>query len=121
MSVRVYLDKEDVKERLKEIENDSTQDRCDKFSIDVDIDDIDHNDLEDEDWYEDSFSEHLDDDDLNNAREEGYDDGYEDGIEDGKKYVNNTLLILRDMIAVGSSDKNIVEKLKEILRDNGEL
>lgn len=114
MSVRIYLDKDEVKEKLEQLRENDNQ-----FSVDVDIDNIDHDDLENEDWYEDRFGDHLDDDDLNNAREEGYDDGYEDGIEAGEKYVNNTLLILRDMIAVGSSDKNIVEKLKEILKNEG--
>lgn len=48
MSVRIYLHKDEVKEKLEQLkENDNL------FSIDVDIDDIDHDDLENEDWYED--------------------------------------------------------------------
>ncbi len=121
MSVRIYLDKDKVKKRLKEIENDSTYGRYDKFSIDVDIDDIDHNDLENEDWYEDEWGDRLDQDDIDDAREEGYDDGYEAAKEENKNETMNKFLILRDMIATGSSNGNIVKKLKEILRDEGEL
>lgn len=112
MSVRIYLNKDEIKEKLEQLRENDNQ-----FSIDVNIDDIDHDDLENED----RFGDHLDDDDLSDAREEGYDDGYEDGIKTGEKYANDTILTLRDMIAVGSSDKNIVKKLKEILRDKGEL
>lgn len=116
MSVRIYLDKNEVKEKLEQLRENDNQ-----FSIDVDIDDIDHDDLEAEDWYEDRFDDHLDDDDLNNAREEGYDDGYEAAKEENTNETMDKFLILRDMIATGSSDKNIIEKLKEILRDEGEL
>ena len=116
MSVRIYLDKDKVKERLAQC-----GDFEDEFSMEISIDDIDHDDLENEDWYEDRFDEHLDDDDINEAREEGYDDGYEAAKEENKNETMNKFLILRDMIATGSSNGNIVKKLKEILRDEGEL
>lgn len=119
MSVRIYLHTDEVKEKLAELEK--NQDNYNKkiFSMDVDIDDIDHNDLENEDWYEDRFGDHLDDDDLSNAREEGYDDGYENGKEETEKDINNNLLILRDMLVINKSNEDIVEKLKEILRNKG--
>lgn len=116
MSVRIYLNKDEVKEKLEQLrENDNL------FSIDVDIDDIDHDDLEGEDWYEDRFGDHLDDYDLNNAREEGYDDGYEAAKEENANETMDKFLILRDMLVTGSSDKRVIEKLKKILRDEGEL
>lgn len=116
MSVRIYLDKNEVKEKLEQLRENDNQ-----FSIDVDIDDIDHDDLENEDWYEDRFSDRLDQTDIDEAREEGYDDGYEAAKEENTNETMDKFLILRDMIATGSSDKCIVEKLKEILRDEGEL
>ena len=49
MSVTVWLDRNEVKERLEQLkENDN------EFSIDVNIDDIDQDDLENEGWYDDS-------------------------------------------------------------------
>ena len=114
MSVRIYLNKDEVKEKLEQLrENDNL------FSIDVDIDDIDHDDLESEDWYEDRFDDHLDDNDLNDAREEGYDDGYEAAKEEVENSINNDLLMLRDMFVVGKTDEDVIEKLKEILRNKG--
>ena len=116
MSVRIYLNKDEVKEKLEQLrENDNL------FSIDVDINDIDHDDLEGEDWYEDRFGDHLDDDDLNSAREEGYDDGYEAAKKENANETMDKFLILRDILVTGSSDKRVIEKLKEILRDEGEL
>lgn len=116
MSVTVWLDRNQVEEKLEQLkEND------DIFGIDISMDNICQDDLENEGWYEDRFDEHLDDDDLNDAREEGYDDGYETAKEENKNEVMDKFLILRDMIATGSSDKNIVEKLKEILRDESVL
>ena len=116
MSVTIWLSQSEVKQRLAEC-----NDLEDEFSMEISINDIDHDDLENEDWYEDRFGDHLDDDDLNNAREEGYDDGYEAAKEENTNETMDKFLMLRDMIAVGSSDKNIVEKLKEILRDEGVL
>lgn len=118
MSVRIYLDKEEIKNKLEELEENLSEKDYKKFSIDVDIDNIDHEDLENEDWYEDRFGDHLDDD-LNDAREEGYDDGYENGKEETEKDINNNLLILRDMLVINKPNKDIVEKLKEILRNKG--
>ena len=100
-------------EQLKENDN--------IFSIDVNINDIDHDDLENEDWYEDRFNDHLDQTDIDKAREEGYDDGYETAKEENTNETMDKILILRDMIITGSPDKRVVEKLKEILRDEGEL
>lgn len=116
MSVRIWLSQSEVKQRLAEC-----SDLEDEFSMEISINDIDHDDLENEDWYEDRFGDHLDDEDINNAREEGYDDGYEAAKEENTNETMDKFLVLRDMIAVGSSDKNIVEKLKEILRDEGVL
>lgn len=59
--------------------------------------------------------------DGKNTLSSNYDDGYETAKEENTNETMDKILILRDMIAVGSSDKNIVEKLKEILRDEGEL
>lgn len=116
MSVTVYLSQSKVKQKLAEC-----SDLEDEFSMEISIDDINHDDLENEDWYEDRFNDHLDQTDIDKAREEGYDDGYETAKEENTNETMDKILILRDMIAVGSSDKNIVEKLKEILRDEGEL
>lgn len=116
MSVTIYLSQSEVKQRLAEC-----SDFEDEFSMEISIDDINHDDLEAEDWYEDKWDERVDEDDVNQAREEGYDDGYEAAKEEYANETMNKFLILRDMIATGSSDKNIVEKLKEILRDEGEL
>ena len=116
MSVTVWLDRNQVEEKLEQLkENDNI------FSIDVNINDIDHDDLENEDWYEDRFNDHLDQTDIDKAREEGYDDGYETAKEENTNETMNKILILRDMIITGSPDKRVVEKLKEILRDEGEL
>lgn len=115
MSVRVWLHRNEIEEKLEQLEENDNL-----FSIDVDIDNIDHDDLESEDWYEDRFGDHLDDD-LNNAREEGYDDGYEAAKEENTNETMDKFLILRDMLVTGSSDKRVIEKLKEILRDEGEL
>lgn len=116
MSVTVWLDRNQVEEKLEQLkENDNI------FSIDVNINDIDHDDLENEDWYEDRFNDHLDQTDVDKAREEGYDDGYETAKEENTNETMDKILILRDMIVTGSPDKRVVEKLKEILRDEGEL
>ena len=116
MSVTVWLDRNQVEEKLEQLkENDNI------FSIDVNINDIDHDDLENEDWYEDRFNDHLDQTDIDKAREEGYDDGYETAKEENTNETMDKILILRDMIITGSPDKRVVEKLKEILRDEGEL
>ncbi len=115
MSVTIYLSQSEVKQRLTEC-----SDFEDEFSMEISIDDINHDDLEAEDWYEDKWDERVDEDDVNQAREEGYDDGYEAAKEELESdFINNNLLILRDMIATGSSDKDIVEKLKEILKNKG--
>lgn len=118
MSVRIYLNKEEIKNKLEELEKNFSEKYCKNFYIDVDIDDIDHDDLENEDWYEDRFEDHLDDD-LGDARDEGYKEGYEDGQEETEKNINNNLLILRDMLVINKSNEDIVEKLKEILRNKG--
>lgn len=116
MSVTVWLDRNQVEEKLEQLkENDNI------FSIDVNINDIDHDDLENEDWYEDRFNDHLDQTDMDKAREEGYGDGYETAKEENTNETIDKILILRDMIVTGSSDKNIIEKLKEILRNEGVL
>ncbi len=102
MSVRIHLNKDEVKEKLEQLrENDNL------FSIDVDIDDIDHDDLEGEGWYENRFCDHLDD------------DGYEAAKEEVENSMNNDLLMLRDMFVVGKTDEDVIEKLKEILRNKG--
>ena len=116
MSVTVWLNKIEVEERLDQLkENDN------EFSIDVNINNIDQDDLESEGWYEDSFNEHVDQSDVDQAREEGYDNGYEAAKEENTNETMDKFLVLRDMLATGSSDKNVVEKLKEILRDEGVL
>lgn len=116
MSVTVWLYRNEVEEKLEQLnENDN------EFGIDVDIDDIDHDDLENEGWYEDSFNEHFDQNDVDQAREEGYDDGYEAAKEENTNETMNKFLILRDMLVTGSSDKRVIEKLKEILKDEGVL
>ncbi len=116
MSVTVWLDRKQVEEKLEQLkEND------DMFGIDVSMNNIDHDDLEYEGWYEDRFNDHLDQTDIDKARQEGYDDGYETAKEENTNETMDKFLILRDMIDTGSSDKNILEKLKEILRDEGVL
>ena len=116
MSVRIWLHRNEVEEKLEQLKENNNI-----FSMNIEIDDIDHDDLEGEDWYEDRFGDHLDDDDLNSAREEAYDDGYEAAKEENTNETMDKFLILRDMLVTGSSDKRVVEKLKEILRDEGEL
>lgn len=114
MSVTVWLDRNQVKEKLEQLkENDNM------FGIDVAINNICQDDLEYEGWYKDSFNEHLDDDDINEARKEGYDDGYETAKEENANETMDKFLILRDMIVTGSSNERIIEKLKEILRNEG--
>ena len=122
MSVRIYLDKEEteeLKEKLKQFEENSKEKRREYLFMDVDIDDIDHDDLENENWYEDRFGDNLNQNDIDDAREEGYNDGFEDGKEKIENNINNDFLVLRDMFAVGKTDKDIIERLKKILIDKG--
>ena len=105
MKIRATIDREDL-ERALERQKDS-----DEIVLDIEQWDLDEWDIHNA----------FDIEDVDDIRSGSYDDGYEAAKEENTNETMDKFLILRDMIVTGSSDKRVIEKLKEILRDEGVL